>query len=60
MMEDLLGMANDATSDRTEARLRRATRAVVRRHRATIVAVAETLYAHGTLTGAEIDALMRP
>jgi hypothetical protein len=38
---------------------RRATRAVVRRHRATIVAVAEALFARGTLTGDEIDTLVQ-
>ena len=59
MMDELLGMANDAAWDRTEARLRRATRAMVRRHRAKIVAVAEALFARGTLTGDEIDTLVQ-
>lgn len=58
MMGELVHPENDEAWERIEHRLRQATRALVRRHRAAIDRVAEALLARGSLSAHEIDALV--
>ena len=58
MMQELVSPDDEMAWKRIEARLRRMTRALVRRHRVAIQRVAEALLAQGSLSKHEIDALL--
>ena len=54
MMLDSMGVADDADCERQEARLRQATRQVVRRHVGKIERLARALAAYGTLDNEDV------